>query len=146
MRLHFKICTLVSSGTSTSPLRSQQRRRNSHSRLWHKFSLFSTLFVLLAPIDLIPTAQYPRQLQQAISLLNNLIQNLHKSPSNIILYGDAAGGNLTTAVLSHLSHPHPSKTTLITPLKLTAKLRGLVLSSPGFPSHVLPPPSPTTPG
>jgi acetyl esterase/lipase len=85
---------------------------------------------LLTQIGLVPTARYPRQLQQAISLLDHVIYNLKKSPSNIILYGDAAGGNLATAVLSHLSHPHPSTTTPITPLTLPSKLRGVVLSSP----------------
>jgi acetyl esterase/lipase len=94
------------------------------------FTLSATLFVLLKPIDLIPIAQYPRQLQQAISLRSHLIRNLHKSPSNIALYGDAARGNLATAILSDLSHPHPSTSTPITSLTLPSNLRGVVLSSP----------------
>jgi acetyl esterase/lipase len=125
------------------PSRSQERNRDPHSRLRYIFQavcLSSSLFVLLTPIDLIPTTQYPRQLQQVISILNHLIRNLHKSPSNIIHYGDTGGGNLTTAVLLYLSHPHPSTSTPITPLKL----RGIILSPSGFPSPVPPHPSPPT--
>ena len=76
--------------------------------------------------DLAPESRYPRQLQQATALLRHLVEDLHKSPSNIIVTGDSAGGNLSIALISHLSHPHPS----IDPLKLDGKLAGAALVSP----------------
>ncbi|KDQ60391.1 hypothetical protein JAAARDRAFT_67935 [Jaapia argillacea MUCL 33604] len=84
--------------------------------------------VLLLSYDLAPGAQYPRQLQQAVTLLHHLIHNLHKDPSNIILAGDSAGGNLTLAILSHIIHPHPSSS--IPELRLSKPLRGAILISP----------------
>jgi acetyl esterase/lipase len=81
-------------------------------------------------LDLAPVAQYPRQLQQAISLLSHTINTLKKKPSNIVLTGDSAGGNLALAVLSHLSHPHMSETVRIPPLQLEEKFRGVQLTSP----------------
>lgn len=60
--------------------------------------------------DLAPGAIYPRQLQQAATLLNHLLQNLNYEPHNIILTGDSAGANLVTSLLSHILHPHPSGT------------------------------------
>jgi acetyl esterase/lipase len=51
-------------------------------------------------------------------------------PENIIIYGDSGGGNLAAALTSHLLHSHPSTTTPINPIILTAHLRGLILQSP----------------
>ncbi|TVY39921.1 Steryl acetyl hydrolase [Lachnellula subtilissima] len=62
---------------------------------------------LFLSYDLAPARVYPRQLQQAAMLLNHVLHTLHISPSNIILTGDSAGGNLALALLSHISHPHP---------------------------------------
>lgn len=82
--------------------------------------------ILFLSYDLSPAARYPRQLTQAVSLLRNVIEILHKDPEDIILTGDSAGGNLALALLSHISFPHPA----ISPLKLASNLRGLVLVSP----------------
>lgn len=82
--------------------------------------------ILFLSYDLSPVARYPRQLTQSVALLQHVVDVLHKSPEDIILTGDSAGGNLTLALLSHLSHPHPT----IPPLKLSGKLRGVVLMSP----------------
>ncbi len=82
------------------------------------------------PPDLTPSAVYPRQLQQAAMLLTHVIHTLHISPDNIILTGDSAGANLGLALLSHLSHPHPSTTLSIPPITLSAPLRGIALLSP----------------
>jgi acetyl esterase/lipase len=90
-------------------------------------SQFNT--TLTAP-DLAPIAKYPRQLQQAASLLSHVLQALHIAPDNIILTGDSAGANLALALLSHTLHPHPSAATSIPPVTLSAPLRGLVLTSP----------------
>ena len=61
-----------------------------------------------------------------MELLRYTLQHLGKKPSEIILGGDSAGGNLALGVLSHLSHPHPS----ITPIELTEPLRAAVLIAP----------------
>jgi len=86
--------------------------------------------VLFLSYDLAPGAIYPRQLQQASALLNHVITKLSISPKNIILTGDSAGGNLILALLSHISHPHPSTTVPIQPLSLSEPFRGAVLISP----------------
>ena len=69
---------------------------------------------------------YPHQLIQAVDMLRYAINSLGKHPSNIIVIGDSAGGNLALGLLSHLSHPHPS----IAPLEMPALLKGMVLLSP----------------
>ncbi|KAG4414198.1 hypothetical protein IFR04_012645, partial [Cadophora malorum] len=83
---------------------------------------------LFLAYDLAPGAVYPRQLQQASSLINHLTQNLHLSPQNIILTGDSAGANLALSLLSHINHPHPSPT--IPRVELPSPFLGLVLISP----------------
>ena len=74
-----------------------------------------------------PKVQYPGQLRKAASALNYVIHTLHKDPSNIIIGGDSAGANLVLALLSHLSHPHPSG---IPPVKLTSPLAGIFVMAP----------------
>lgn len=44
-----------------------------------------------------------------------------RSPSNVIVGGDSAGGNLALAVLLHLSHPHPE----IDPVEVSGPLAGV---------------------
>jgi len=82
--------------------------------------------VLVLQYDLAPGGQYPRQITQAVELLRHTTTTLGKSPSQVMLMGDSAGGNLIFGVLAHLMHPHPS----IQPLKLAKPLRGALLSSP----------------
>jgi acetyl esterase/lipase len=84
--------------------------------------------ILVLSYDLAPTAKFPRQLVQAVSLLQHALVRLRIPPSNIILSGDSAGGNLVLAVLSHLVHPRSD----VPHLELPAgeKLRGAVLISP----------------
>ncbi|KAL2068405.1 hypothetical protein VTL71DRAFT_16503 [Oculimacula yallundae] len=83
---------------------------------------------LFLAYDLAPGAQYPRQLQQASSLINHLVHTLKISPSNIIITGDSAGANLALSLLSHISHPHPNPT--IPRVELPTPFLGLVLISP----------------
>ncbi|KAF2189098.1 alpha/beta hydrolase fold domain-containing protein [Zopfia rhizophila CBS 207.26] len=78
-----------------------------------------TAVVFLA-YSLAPEAIYPTQLKQAVELLRYLIETEGRDPSNIILGGDSAGGNLTIGLLSHLSHPHPDIQALCLPTKLHA--------------------------
>ncbi|KAG9664100.1 flavin-binding monooxygenase, partial [Aureobasidium melanogenum] len=87
----------------------------------------SELGGLIVRYDLTAESAYPRQLEQAVAALRYLIETMGKSPQQIIIAGDSAGGNLSLALLSHLTHPHPT----ITPLKLNPEsLKGMALISP----------------
>ena len=86
--------------------------------------------VLMLSYDLAPTGVYPRQLQQAATLLNHVLLNLKFAPSNIILAGDSAGSNLAIGLLSHISHPHPSTTVPVPKVELQENFRAAVLISP----------------
>ncbi|KAE8352727.1 alpha/beta hydrolase fold protein [Aspergillus coremiiformis] len=73
-----------------------------------------------------PHAAYPTQLRQAVEALRYMLTEMHRDPSNVIVGGDSAGGNLALAVLLHLSHPHPE----IEPLYDVAPLAGIVAFAP----------------
>lgn len=81
---------------------------------------------LLLAYDLSPEHTYPTQLRQATELLRHLVEVQGRNPSDLILGGDSAGGNLLLGLLSHLAHPHPE----IEALSLPSKLRGALLISP----------------
>ncbi|KAG9231858.1 prolyl oligopeptidase-like protein [Amylocarpus encephaloides] len=84
---------------------------------------------LFLSYDLAPSSPYPRQLTQAAHLLSHILTTLRISPSNILLTGDSAGANLVTALLSHITHPHPSPS--IPRINLHGeKLLGALLISP----------------
>ncbi|TVY17975.1 Steryl acetyl hydrolase 1 [Lachnellula arida] len=90
---------------------------------------------LFLSYDLAPARVYPRQLQQGALLLNHVLHTLHIPPSNILLAGDSAGGNLAVGLLSHISHPHPGLHGVYVPkVELgedgNAKFKGAVLISP----------------
>jgi len=82
--------------------------------------------VLILAYTTAPEARYPVQLQQAVETLRYLIEQEGRDPSDITIGGDSAGGNLSLAVLSHLTHPH----TTIPALNLQSKLNGALLISP----------------
>lgn len=81
---------------------------------------------LLLAYDLSPEAKYPTQLKQAVELIRYLVETEGRSPSDLIIGGDSAGGNLTLSLLSHIAHPHPE----VQPLSLPSKLHGVLLISP----------------
>jgi acetyl esterase/lipase len=81
---------------------------------------------LVLEYDLTPTGKYPRQLQQAVALVDHTIKKLGRSPGKIILMGDSAGGNMVLGVASHLLHPHPQ----IAPLILDGPLHSAIMVSP----------------
>ncbi|KAF5846461.1 hypothetical protein GGP41_003855 [Bipolaris sorokiniana] len=89
-------------------------------------SLGPDVSALLLAYDVAPEAKYPTQLKQAVELLDYLVYTQGRSPSDLILAGDSAGGNLLLGALSHIAHPHPD----ITPLSLPARLHGVLLISP----------------
>ncbi|KAJ5833435.1 hypothetical protein N7474_001746 [Penicillium riverlandense] len=84
--------------------------------------------VLFLIYDLAPGAQWPRQLEQAVSLLRYAIETLGKRPSDIVLQGDSSGAHLALAVLSHLAHPKLEGS--VAALSLSENLGGAMLLSP----------------
>ncbi|KAL4786367.1 Alpha/Beta hydrolase protein [Aspergillus varians] len=70
-----------------------------------------------------PPAEYPTQLRQSVEALRYILTKGSRDPSNVIVGGDSAGGNLALAVLLHLTHPHPEIDPL--PLKDGADLAGV---------------------
>ena len=69
---------------------------------------------------------YPRQLQQAVALMEYLLHSQSVQPSAITLIGDSAGGHLALSLLLHLAHPNP----LVSPLPIQGHLSGAALLSP----------------
>lgn len=85
-----------------------------------------SISVLLPAYTLVPEAHYPMQLNEAATVLSYLISGKKRSPANIVIGGDSAGGNLALSLLSHILHPRPD-----TPrVELTTPLRGALLYSP----------------
>lgn len=82
--------------------------------------------VLILAYTLAPEATHPTQLREAAAALSYLITNTGRTPSNIFVSGDSAGGNLALALLSHLLHPHPE----VPAVKLEEPLGGTLLYSP----------------
>jgi acetyl esterase/lipase len=89
-------------------------------------SLGPDVSALLLAYDLAPEHPYPAQLKQAVELLRYLVETEGRDPSNLILGGDSAGGNLVLGLLSHLAHPHAE----IQPLQLPSKIHAAMLISP----------------
>ncbi|KAL3445813.1 Alpha/Beta hydrolase protein [Aspergillus insuetus] len=75
---------------------------------------------------LTPHATYPTQFCEAVEALRYIIEELGRSPSEIILAGDSAGANLCLALLSHLSHPSGDAPALT----ISGPLKAVVLISP----------------
>ncbi|KAJ5904336.1 hypothetical protein N7504_006719 [Penicillium tannophilum] len=100
--------------------------RTSHIEFWidlikllndngHDIAVFFLRYTLT------PYGTYPTQLRQAVGGLRYILNETGRSPSDVILGGDSAGGNLAMATLLHISHPHPE----IEPLKLSTPLAGV---------------------
>ncbi|KAF2239222.1 alpha/beta-hydrolase [Viridothelium virens] len=85
-----------------------------------------SISTVLLSYSLAPGAPYPTQLEQACALLRHLLEIEHRAPSDLLVGGDSAGGNLTLALLSHLLHPHPD----VEPLALSEPLAAALLISP----------------
>lgn len=75
---------------------------------------------------LAPFVPFPAQLRQINAVVIHLLAK-GASPSNIILVGDSAGGNLTLQFLSHTLHPLPG---IPAPPTLSTPLAGALLISP----------------
>lgn len=72
-----------------------------------------------------PAAQYPVQLQQATAALQHILAS-GVDPSQIVIGGDSAGGNLTAQLLGHILHPNPR----VEPVRLTRPLLAAFAVSP----------------
>ncbi|KAF1954255.1 alpha/beta-hydrolase [Byssothecium circinans] len=86
----------------------------------------SSVSVLLLAYTVAPEAVFPTQLQEASNALLYLLNDCNRSPQDIMITGDSAGGNLALALLSHILHPHPE----VPKVSLSAPLRGVFLYSP----------------
>ncbi|KAE8380508.1 alpha/beta hydrolase fold protein [Aspergillus bertholletiae] len=82
--------------------------------------------IFLVTYSLTPHAVYPTQLRQAVEALRYILIETNRSPDNVMIGGDSAGGNLALSVLLHLSHPHPE----IEPLNNITPLAGLFAFAP----------------
>ena len=78
---------------------------------------------------LIPEANFPVPLLQTITAIKHLFSRGIK-PSNLILAGDSAGGNLTIQVLLHIIHPLAGLPTLLESSTEESKFAGAYLMSP----------------
>ncbi|KAH8810996.1 Alpha/Beta hydrolase protein [Xylogone sp. PMI_703] len=76
--------------------------------------------------SLVPYETYPRQIKESIEAVNYVLQTLKRSPSEVILAGDSAGGNLALAVLSNVLHPHVE----LPRLEIDRPFKGMILVSP----------------
>lgn len=81
--------------------------------------------VALLQYTLTPQARFPTQMCQAASGLAHLLRGGIR-PSQLVVGGDSAGGNLTVQLLSHLLHPYP----LAEKVVLDEPLAGAFLVSP----------------
>lgn len=95
----------------------------------HSSNAPNAFAILMLEYSLAPTAYYPTPLSQAVECLLSLLDN-GRSPADIILGGDSAGGNLCLSILSHYLHPHPSSQVLKLDSRLDTPLKGLLLISP----------------
>ncbi|PPQ72324.1 hypothetical protein CVT24_004543 [Panaeolus cyanescens] len=92
-----------------------------------------SIAVAMLAYSLFPDATFPTQLHQAVLALRSLLDQ-GIDPSNIIVMGDSAGGNLVVQLLGHLLHPIPSIPSLkidpIPAINTNIKLGGAYLLSP----------------
>ncbi|KAK4943825.1 hypothetical protein LTR10_016728 [Elasticomyces elasticus] len=85
----------------------------------------TNLRAMVLEYELAPQGIYPVQLKQAAASLKHLLDS-GVQPSQILIAGDSAGGNLTAGLLGHLSHPHAS----LPGVSLSGNLGGALLYSP----------------
>ena len=81
---------------------------------------------LFVAYSLTPHRKYPTQIREGIEVLNYVMEDKRRSPSEIIIGGDSAGGSITLAIVSHLSHPSPD----FPELKIGGKLKAIVIIAP----------------
>jgi len=85
----------------------------------------STAFFFLE-YTLVPYATYPVQIHESIEAVQYVLNDLGRSPSDVTLSGDSAGGNLCLAILSHIMHPLSN----LPALQIDKPLKALVIIAP----------------
>ncbi|KAK7703449.1 hypothetical protein SLS64_009119 [Diaporthe eres] len=98
-------------------------RRNGRSSSSHNTN--ERVAVAVLQYTLTPQARFPTQMCQAASGLAHLLRSGVR-PSQLVVGGDSAGGNLTVQLLSHLLHPYPLAERIV----LDEPLAGAFLVSP----------------
>ncbi|OCT46171.1 putative acetyl-hydrolase [Cladophialophora carrionii] len=83
------------------------------------------LRVMVLEYELAPYGVFPLQLKQAVASIQHLL-NSGLQPSQILIGGDSAGGNLAAAFMAHLTHTHPS----VPAINLSSNVGGALLVSP----------------
>ncbi|RFU81048.1 alpha beta hydrolase fold [Trichoderma arundinaceum] len=91
-----------------------------------------SLAIFYLEYSLVPSATYPEQIGNGIEAIDHVINTLGRSPSNVMLSGDSAGGNLSIALLSHIMHPIDS----LPKLDIGGPLKGIILISPWVSFHI----------
>ncbi|KAF2014051.1 alpha/beta-hydrolase [Aaosphaeria arxii CBS 175.79] len=86
---------------------------------------YQKVAVLMVAYSVAPEHKYPTQLREVSAALSYLVDDLHVSPSDIIVSGDSAGGHLGLSLLTHLLHPHPEVAEVV----IDKPLRGSLLIS-----------------
>lgn len=81
---------------------------------------------LFVAYSLTPDGRYPTQIREGIEALNYVLEGKRRSPSEIIIGGDSAGGGITLGILSHFSHPSLD----IPAIRADGKLKAAVVMSP----------------
>ena len=81
---------------------------------------------LFVAYTLVPYGTYPTQFREGVEALDYVLNDLGRFPSDLLLAGDSAGGNMCLAVLSHLTHPSPD----LPEVKMETKLKAIVVVAP----------------
>ena len=106
--LHFRFCWSLLSALDKEiqePQRLQQRQQRQQRQPERPITPQTSIFFV--DYTLTPHAAYPTQIRQCVEAIHYLVTETNRPFSSITLGGDAAGGNLALAVLSHMLHPHP---------------------------------------
>lgn len=82
--------------------------------------------MLFIAYSLTPSQNYPTPIREGLEALKYILEEKHRSPSEIILGGDSAGGAIALAIVSHFSHPSPD----LPHMRLDGKLKAVVIMAP----------------
>lgn len=104
---------------------------DTHLKYWNGVqkdlaSAEKSVSFLFVEYTLVPHGTYPVQFQEGVAALQYVLETVGKKPSEIVLSGDSAGGNMSLALLSHLMHPSPDAPEV----KIQEPLKALVLVAP----------------
>jgi len=84
-----------------------------------------SMAIFFVEYTLVPHGTFPTQMQEGVEALQFVLDSGRK-PSEIILGGDSAGGNVSLAVLSHLTHPSADARKI----EINQPLKALVVIAP----------------